>query len=59
MTEHDPFDAAHVAYDQGKSDAIAAAVQRVEALAKEWEEQTLAVQLAIGIALAAVKGDQQ
>lgn len=37
---------------------IDAAAQRVEALAKEWAEQTLAVQLATGIALAAVRGDQ-
>ncbi len=32
MTEHNPFDAARVAYEQGQRDAIAAAVQRVEAL---------------------------
>jgi len=37
----------------------AAAVQRVEALAKEWEETTLAVRLALGIALGAIKGDQE
>ncbi len=29
---HDPFDAARVAYEQGQRDALAAAVQRVEAL---------------------------
>jgi hypothetical protein len=44
-------------YDEGQREALDAAVQRVEALAEEWEEQALAVHLAIGIALAAIKGD--
>ena len=62
MTEHlpeCPKSGCAACYEQGKRDAIAAAVQRVEALAKEWEEQTLAVKLAIGIALAAVKGQAE
>lgn len=40
-----------------REETFAAAVQRVEPLAKKWEEQTFAVQLAIGIVLAAIKGD--
>ena len=40
-----------------REETFATSVQRVEALAKEWEEQTLAVQLAILIAVAAIKGD--
>ena len=32
----DPFDALRVAYEQGQRDAIAAAMQRVEALLFPW-----------------------
>jgi len=42
---------------KAREDAIATSVQRVEALAKQWEEQTLAVQLAMRDAVAAIKGD--
>ena len=61
MTEHlpeCPKSGCLACQQQGQRDALDAAAQRVKALAKEWEEQTLAVQLAIGIALAAVIGDQ-
>ena len=35
ITEENPFDAARVAYEAGQRDAIAAAVQRVEAIADD------------------------
>ena len=45
----DPFDACRVAYEQGQRDALAAAVQRVEALPEYALRDTC---------VAAIKGDQ-
>ena len=53
----DPFDACRAAYEQGRRDAIAEAVQRVEALA--WAYTDSRGELIIRAkAIAAIKGDQ-
>jgi hypothetical protein len=63
MTENNPFDALRVAYEQGQRDAIAAAVQRVKALAVNpyyCEEQWHGAEthLVTSQVITAVKGDQ-
>ena len=50
----DPFDACRVAYEQGQRDAIAAAVQRVEALFLG----NLHSNGFVNAMIAAIKGDQ-
>ncbi len=50
----DPFGACRVAYEQGQRDAIAAAVQRVEAFLDPWPNTWLRRVETI----AAVRGDQ-
>jgi hypothetical protein len=53
----DPFDACRVAYEQGQRDALAAAVQRVEAL--KWDYTHSCGELITRAkAIAAIKGEQ-
>jgi hypothetical protein len=52
----DPFDACRVAYEQGQRDAIAAAVQRVEALPIPLDEDRSLVMDRIAV-INAIKGD--
>jgi hypothetical protein len=51
----DPFDACRVAYEQGQRDAIAAAVNRVEAL---FLARLLHSNGFVNAIIAAIKGDQ-
>ena len=53
----DPFDAARVAYEQGQRDALAAAVQRIEAL--PWTSETWTAHAERAAIIAAIKGDQR
>jgi len=53
----DPFDACRVAYEQGQRDALAAAVQRVEALDWAFIHSTGEL-ITRAEAVAAIKGDQ-
>ena len=53
----DPFDACRVAYEQGRCDALAEAVQRVEAL--KWDYiHSCGELITRAKAIAAIKGDQ-
>jgi len=51
----DPFDAARVAYEQGQRDALADAVQRVQAL--PWTSETWLAHAERAAIIAAIKGD--
>ena len=53
----DPFDACAVAYEQGQRDGLAAAVQRVEALAWDYTDSRGEL-ITRAKAIAAIKGDQ-
>jgi hypothetical protein len=53
----DPFDACRVAYEQGREDAINAAVKRVEALLFPWPN-TWPGMIRRQDVIAAIKGDQ-
>ena len=52
-----PFDAARYAYEEGQRDAMAAAVQRVEALAWDYTDSRGEL-ITRAKAIAAIKGDQ-